>query len=151
VPAELPAGILIRSSPARRARATARAIAGRGRSVVLDADLLETDVGEVEGLTWDELAARHPELATAVLGGGAIDWPGGERSIELEDRASRAARRIVVAATERPVLVVSHGGLIHVLRAALEAGGLAAADAAAAAPGPLPAGGVLRLVPGSRT
>jgi broad specificity phosphatase PhoE len=146
---ELPDGIVIRSSPARRARSTAEAIAGAGRPVVPDDDLLEVDVGAVEGLTWDEVSAAHPDLAAAILAGGAVDWPGGEPRADVEIRARRAARRIALAAAEGPVVVVSHGALIQALRMALEVSGLRAGMACPADPGPLPAGGVVRLVPDS--
>jgi probable phosphoglycerate mutase len=146
---ELPDGIVICSSPARRARSTAEVIAGAGRPVALDDDLLEVDVGAVEGLTWDEASVAHPELADAILAGRAVDWPGGEPRADIDARARRAARRIAIAAGEGPVVVVSHGALIHVLRPALEESGLRAPEVGPAAAGPLPAGGVLRLVPGS--
>ncbi|HKQ17381.1 MAG TPA: histidine phosphatase family protein, partial [Solirubrobacterales bacterium] len=57
------------SSPSRRAVATAEAIARAtgGRSVEQDPRWLETDFGEAEGLLFDELAERFPELATLVL------------------------------------------------------------------------------------
>ena len=162
--AELPDDVIIRSSPARRARSTAAAIAAASRRVVaLDPDLLEVDVGRVEGLTWEELSSREPVLASAILEGRMIDWPGGETRAEIAARAERAADAIARIAVERPVAVVSHGALIHVLREVLLDAGLGpvepapAADAWSAsqpgapasspiAPPALPAGGVLRLV-----
>jgi probable phosphoglycerate mutase len=146
--AELPDGIAIRSSPARRARATARAIAGANRPVTTDDDLLEVDIGAVEGLTWDELEASRPALAAAIVDRRPVDWPGGETAAGVEERAWRAAARIAGAAREGPVLAVSHGALIDILRRVLVASGLVELGAAAHDPAPpVPAGGVVRLVP----
>jgi len=122
--AELPDDVLVRSSPARRATATARAIARRSKAAIeIDDDLIEADVGRAEGLTWPELEARHPETAAAILAGGPVDWPGGETSAALHDRASRAAERIRHGASARPLVIVSHGALLHELAIALTTDG----------------------------
>ena len=111
---ELPPTTRILASPARRTLATARAVAGRGGlRIEVDADLVEVDVGRAEGLTFDDRTAREPALAEAIAAGDLVDWPDGESRAELEARAGRAAKRIRSIADEVPVVVVSHGALLH--------------------------------------
>jgi probable phosphoglycerate mutase len=114
----LPPDVRFVSSPSRRARDTAAAIAARlGRSPVeLDDRWQETDVGLAEGLTFDEVAARWPALADALAAGNVdIDWPGGETARDLERRIGEAWSAAVAAG--RPTLIVSHGGSIRVAAA----------------------------------
>jgi ribonuclease H / adenosylcobalamin/alpha-ribazole phosphatase len=113
---DLVAGATIRSSPARRASATARAIATvTSWPVVEDDDLLEADVGAGEGLTWPDLTTRFPDLAERLARGERVDWPGGETIEAVDHRAHRAANRVLEDAARGAVLVVSHGALLHVL------------------------------------
>ena len=108
------------SSPARRATATAAAIASElgDIEIQLDPRWLETDFGDVEGLGFDEIAAHHPELAAAILDGTtAIDWPGGETAAALTARLASAWHELADAG--RPAVVVTHGGpILYALRLA---------------------------------
>jgi broad specificity phosphatase PhoE len=119
--------VLVRSSPLRRALATADAIAsssGDGdprRAVVVDPDLVEVDVGEAEGLAFDDIAARFPAIASLLIAGRRdVDWPGGEAADALRARvdAAWAAARTADADT---VVLVSHGGVLRTLVDALVA------------------------------
>lgn len=131
-------------SPARRSRQTAAPIAvATGAPVEIDPDLLEVDVGDAEGLTWVELEERHPNVAAQVAARLVPDWPGGESRDALRVRARRAAARIGSAAAAGPVVVVSHGALLHVLAADLAR----ASDSPSPTIPPLGPGGVLRLDP----
>jgi len=137
---EVPAGTPIWASPAMRARATAEAIAAAvpGPVEVVD-DLVEVDVGRVEGLTWGELSTREPDLAAAIGRGGPVDWPDGESAADLAVRVTRVAARIRAAtAAGTGLVVVSHVTLLHAVSAHL-------AGPAEAAPMALEAGGILRL------
>ena len=111
--ARIPAGTVVVSSPSRRAVETAGPIAAAlGIEVELDDDLREVDVGELEGLTFDEGAALFPELARRLLDADRdIDWPGGERVADLRARAGAAMERLD-ARPETVAVVVSHGGVI---------------------------------------
>lgn len=104
------------SSPARRARDTAVLL---GRAVRLDDRLREVDFGDVEGLTFEELAIRHPELARRLaVGETEIDWPRGERSVHLERRCDELWSALLGVGSD--VVVVSHGGpLRHLARRTL--------------------------------
>ena len=113
--ATVPAGIRIVTSPSRRAHETATVLAARMASAApeTDARWMEADLGDVEGLTFDEIAAGHPELAARLAAGDVdIDWPGGETAAALHDRVAGAWAAI--QATERPTIVVSHAGPIRI-------------------------------------
>jgi alpha-ribazole phosphatase len=102
------------SSPRLRARETAVAV---NREVVIDDDLREIDFGELEGRSYDEIAATDPELYRAWMERPTtVRFPGGESFAELKVRALEALDRI--RATHESAVVVTHGG---VLRAGLAA------------------------------
>jgi broad specificity phosphatase PhoE len=110
------AGVVVLSSPLRRALDTAAPIAmALGASATVDADLAEIDFGAADGLTWDELLVAHPSQADAILAGGRPDWPEGESAVDVSARARRAADRILDLAGTIAVVVVSHGGLLVAL------------------------------------
>jgi probable phosphoglycerate mutase len=151
---ELPGTTIVRSSPARRASSTARAIARAAQlTFAICPELVEVDVGRVEGLTWGELSTREPAVVRAIGRGDPIDWPDGESSAAVADRARRVADGIREDAIARPVLIVSHGAFLHALVAALAEPdpAVALAPALVARSAPLHAGGVLRLVPRAST
>lgn len=109
--AALPPGGRIVSSPARRARQTADAIARAipGARVELDDRWSEVDFGIAEGLTFDELARVAPDLADRLCHGeDAIDWPGGEAASQFAERVAAAWRNLVQQPT--PTILVSHAG-----------------------------------------
>ena len=114
----LPEDVRVVTSPSQRTRATAAAISSRlpDATVEVDERWLETDVGSVEGLTFDEVAERFPALAEELLAGAVdIDWPDGETAVELGRRI--AAAWAAVVATRRRTVVVSHAGSIRVATA----------------------------------
>ena len=112
------------SSPLRRAYDTA-VLAGRalGVEVTVDDDLIETDFGDWEGLTFGEAGAAHPELHARWLGDTSVVPPGGESFDTVHDRVRRARNRIIAQYGGTTVLVVTHVTPIKtVLRMALDAG-----------------------------
>ena len=97
------------SSPLRRAQETAGAIAARvGGEVDTHADLIETEFGEWEGLTIDEVHLKWPELLAEWLVRADVAPPGGESFADVEVRVLRGLREIVAAHPRRRVVVVSH-------------------------------------------
>ena len=103
------------SSPARRARDTAHAIALAldGPDVELDPRWAEADVGDAEGLTFEGLSALDPRLAERLAAGDvAIDWPGGESASSLRDRVASALRDLL--ARSPTTIVVSHAGPLRI-------------------------------------
>jgi broad specificity phosphatase PhoE/ribonuclease HI len=112
------------SSPLSRAYDTAKAAADAlGLSVDVDDDLIETDFGEWEGLTFLEAAERHPDVHGRWLRDTSLKPPGGESFDEVADRIQRFRDRLIAAHGESTVLVVSHVTPIKtLLRMALGAG-----------------------------
>ncbi|RAU92891.1 bifunctional RNase H/acid phosphatase [Mycolicibacter senuensis] len=112
------------SSPLQRCHDTAAAAAKLLRlDVAVDEDLIETDFGAWEGLTFAEAAARDPELHRRWLTDTATEPPGGESFDAVQRRVRRARDRIIAEHPGTTVLVVSHVTPIKtVLRLALDAG-----------------------------
>lgn len=112
------------SSPLQRAYDTAAASAtALGLDVTVDDDLIETDFGEWEGLTFREASERDPELHRKWLGDTAVPPPRGESFDDVAARVRAAQQRIVDRHAGQTVLVVSHVTPIKtLLRLALDAG-----------------------------
>jgi ribonuclease H / adenosylcobalamin/alpha-ribazole phosphatase len=112
------------SSPLQRAYDTAATGAkALGLDVSVDDDLIETDFGAWEGLTFAEAAERDPELHSRWLRDTTTPPPGGESFDDVLERVCRVRERIIAAHQGATVLVVSHVTPIKMLlRLALDAG-----------------------------
>jgi broad specificity phosphatase PhoE/ribonuclease HI len=112
------------SSPLQRAYDTAAAAAKTlGLDVAVYEDLIETDFGDWEGLTFGEAAQRDPELHGRWLSDTSVAPPGGESFDTVGHRVRRARNRIIADHGASTVLVVSHVTPIKtMLRLALDAG-----------------------------
>jgi broad specificity phosphatase PhoE len=112
------------SSPLQRAYDTATTAArALGLDVTIDDDMIETDFGAWEGLTFAEAAERDPELHRRWLRETAVAPPGGESFDDVLLRVLRARGRIIAGYEGETVLVVSHVTPIKLLlRLALDAG-----------------------------
>jgi ribonuclease HI/probable phosphoglycerate mutase len=112
------------TSPLQRAHDTATAAAkALGLDVSVDADLIETDFGAWEGLTFAEAAERDPELHRRWLRDTSVAPPDGESFDSAAERVGRAKTRIISEHAGETVLVVSHVTPIKtLLRVALDAG-----------------------------
>lgn len=112
------------SSPLQRAYDTATTAArALGLEVTVDEDLIETDFGAWEGLTFTEAAARDPELHRRWLYDTGALPPGGESFDDVLRRVRRGRDRIIADYPGANVLVVSHVTPIKsMLRIALDAG-----------------------------
>jgi ribonuclease H / adenosylcobalamin/alpha-ribazole phosphatase len=112
------------TSPLQRAYDTAATAAkALGLDVSVDDDLIETDFGAWEGLTFGEAAERDPELHRRWLRDTSVKPPDGESFDSVANRVRRAQRRIIAEHGEDTVLVVSHVTPIKtLLRLALDAG-----------------------------
>jgi broad specificity phosphatase PhoE len=103
------------SSPLARAQDTARAISSStGVALVVEADLVEMDVGEMEHLSGNELRERYPDFLGAWLSGDAADarMPGGETLREVQERAWAVIERLREAAPSGEVVAVTHNFVI---------------------------------------
>jgi len=88
-----------------RAKETAEIVGERlGLTVAVDPDLREKDLGTWEGLTGDERV--HVEFE-------------GESTEDHRDRVMGAVRRIVARHPEQRIVVVTHGGSLRRIQAAL--------------------------------
>ncbi|GAS93249.1 bifunctional RNase H/acid phosphatase [Mycolicibacterium canariasense] len=97
------------SSPLQRAYETAAAAAkALGLDVTVDDDLIETDFGAWEGLTFGEAAQRDPELHGRWLRDTSVTPPEGESFDAVARRVRSAKDRIVAEHAGSTVLVVSH-------------------------------------------
>ncbi|MEU9036577.1 bifunctional RNase H/acid phosphatase [Streptomyces sp. NPDC048352] len=98
------------SSPLRRCRETAQAVADRlGLPVALEEGLRETDFGAWEGLTFAEVRERFPDDLQAWLDSPrAAPTGGGESFTAVTRRVSAARDRLLAAHAGRTVLLVTH-------------------------------------------
>jgi alpha-ribazole phosphatase/probable phosphoglycerate mutase len=116
------------SSPRRRALDTAAPIArAHALEVRVEPALRELDFGELEGLTYDEVARRHPALwAEWMARPTEVTFPGGESYAMLRARVLAAADGLRRAHTGSAIALVAHGGSLRTIVA--DALGLADAD-----------------------
>ncbi len=108
----------IYSSPLKRALATAEPIASsHGLEVQVDEGLIEMDIGEMEGLTFQQVGERYPHFLQAWLGGQAAyeAMPGGERLLDVQERAWQAIERIRQRQEQGTVAAVTHNFVIITL------------------------------------
>ncbi|MBV8965516.1 MAG: bifunctional RNase H/acid phosphatase [Mycobacteriaceae bacterium] len=112
------------TSPLQRAYDTAAAVAKALKvDVTVDDDLIETDFGAWEGLTFAEAAERDPELHPNWLRDNSVSPPGGESFASVQERVRRVCDRIIAEYGGATVLVVSHVTPIKtILQLALDAG-----------------------------
>jgi broad specificity phosphatase PhoE/ribonuclease HI len=112
------------SSPLQRAYDTAAAAAkALGLDATVDDDLIETDFGAWEGLTFTEAAEQDPDLHRRWLRDTSTAPPGGESFDDALVRVRRARDRIIADHQGSTVLLVSHVTPIKMLlRLALDAG-----------------------------
>lgn len=109
------------SSPLRRARAAAEAIAAaQGIDVRIDPRWRELDFGEWDGRTVAELTPDHEAALTRFWRDPDLHPPpGGERWSALRARVADAVASLIAERHERPTLVVAHGGSIRAAVSAL--------------------------------
>lgn len=103
------------SSPLRRALDTARAAAApHGLKVRIEEQLIEMDVGELDGLTFAEVRKRYPGLLEKwVSGPGPTQhMPGGECLVDVQERAWSAVDDLAAHHGEEAVAVVTHNFVI---------------------------------------
>ncbi|MFE9779062.1 bifunctional RNase H/acid phosphatase [Streptomyces sp. NPDC005775] len=98
------------SSPLRRCRETAGAVAARlGLEVRIEDGLRETDFGAWEGLTFGEVRERYgADLDAWLASAKAAPTGGGESFAEVARRVATTRDRLVTRYAGRTVLVVTH-------------------------------------------
>ncbi|MCH8919595.1 MAG: histidine phosphatase family protein [Chloroflexi bacterium] len=106
---------VVYASPLVRASRTAEAIAKPyGLEVVIEDGLIEMDVGEMDGMPLADLREKFPGLIERWLGpeGSNERMPGGERLIDVRERAGAALSAIVERHEGERVCLVSHNFVI---------------------------------------
>ncbi|MDR1163528.1 MAG: alpha-ribazole phosphatase family protein [Candidatus Accumulibacter sp.] len=102
----LPEGARVFSSPLRRARRLAEALAPE---ITVDARLAEIDFGEWEGKAWDSIDRKQLDAwARDLLG---FVPPGGESVAQLRARAVEFAETL----REKDAVLVTHAGVLRAL------------------------------------
>lgn len=109
----------VSASDLRRTRATADRIcdALSDLPVEYDSAWRERDLGVYQGLTYGEVEERFPEFGLGETAyEAALSIPeGGESLRDMADRVTAAFNRLHDRHPEETVLVVTHGGPLHVL------------------------------------
>ncbi|MEV7444636.1 bifunctional RNase H/acid phosphatase [Streptomyces sp. NPDC091204] len=105
------------SSPLRRCRETAQAVADRlGLTVTVEDGLREVDFGAWEGLTFAEVQERFPDDLQAWLDSPRAAPTGGGESFTAATRRISATRdRLLAAHAGRTVLLVTHVTPVKIL------------------------------------
>ncbi|MCB0221544.1 MAG: histidine phosphatase family protein [Chrysiogenetes bacterium] len=98
------------ASPLQRALETAEILSGLSREEIeVIPEIQEMNQGKLEGLTWKELLAEHPEIITRWMSEPVdLRIPGGETIREVASRMAAGLRSVRERAHGRRVLVVSH-------------------------------------------
>jgi probable phosphoglycerate mutase len=100
---------MVVTSPLQRARHTAELVAeATGAPLSVDEDLVETDFGDWEGLTFAEASARWPDETKAWLASADVAPPGGESITAVARRVLSALDRLLAAHPEGTMVLVSH-------------------------------------------
>lgn len=103
------------SSPLQRTLNTARAIAeGHGLEVGVEERLIEMEIGEVEGLPFAEVRSRYPDFLEmwASPEGPTRPMPGGERLLDVQERAWSAVNDLAGRHGDGAVAAVTHNFVI---------------------------------------
>ncbi|MDO8687732.1 MAG: histidine phosphatase family protein, partial [Dehalococcoidales bacterium] len=104
-------------SDLKRALVTAEVIsAGRAVNIITCSELREINYGDTEGLTFDEISQRYPELAQAIRNFSLeLVFPGGESFEGFIRRTITFLDKLEKHEPSSTILVVSHSGALRVL------------------------------------
>lgn len=83
-----------------------------GLRPALDPVWRERGIGELEGLTNEQIAARYPEAWAALATGPMVGVPGAELTEAVLARAAAGCAGLLARHPGESVAVVSHGGMI---------------------------------------
>lgn len=106
----------IYASPRKRTLESAEIIAAaHGRGVRVENDLREIDFGDFEGLAYDDIAERYPEIYRQWMDRPwEVEFPNGESFSMMRSRVTRAVAALRERHAGECVAVVTHGGAIRI-------------------------------------
>jgi len=109
------------SSDLKRAVATAEVIcSGYQVDIVACPELREMNYGDAEGLTFQEINSRYPEMAKSIINFNLqLEFPGGESFEGFIERTIKFLDRLKKHEPSETILVVAHSGPLRVLVCAL--------------------------------
>ena len=107
----------IYSSDLKRAQLTAEIIGSKhARGVITCPELREIDFGELEGLAFDEIGKRYPEVSRLwVKRDPKLKYPGGDSLVEFSSRVITFLDRLEIHAAGEIILIVAHSGVLRTL------------------------------------
>lgn len=107
----------IYASPRLRTVESARILAdGFRRPIEIVPDLREIDFGDFEGLSYDDIAARYPDLYKQWMESPTeVQFPNGECEAQVRSRVLRAFEKICREQEGHTAIVVTHGGVIRII------------------------------------
>jgi alpha-ribazole phosphatase len=107
----------IYSSPLSRALNSARIVAeAQSCPVRVIDDFREISFGDFEGLNYDEIAARYPEIYRAWMEHPTkVRFPKGESYSQMRARVLHAFDEVRLATEARNIVITSHGGVNRIL------------------------------------
>jgi len=105
------------SSDLKRAVATAEVIcSGRQVDIITCPELREMNYGDAEGLTFQEINSRYPEMAKLIINFNLrLEFPGGENFEGFIERTIKFLDRLKAHAPSATILVAGHSGPLRVL------------------------------------
>jgi alpha-ribazole phosphatase len=105
------------SSTLKRALVTAQTIASiHNLEVISCPELNEIDFGKMEGLTFNEVNGKFPEVARLwVERSPELAYPEGESLSQLDKRVSEFRKRLSGHALDTVILIVAHSGVLRTL------------------------------------
>ena len=106
--------VALYTSPLRRARETAEVIGQALRvPVVPDERLREYDVGDIAGLTWEQVVEQYPDVARRwTEARDSLEIPGEEGHAPFRARVVAVFGEILAGHAEGPIGIVAHGGTL---------------------------------------
>lgn len=104
------------SDLARATQTAAPLAAALGLTPIPDARLREIKLGVFEGLTSDEIEARHPDQLAGWQSADLTFTPaGGESRLDVRQRALAALADITTNGDHTDIAIITHGGTIRLL------------------------------------
>ncbi len=104
---------IIYTSDLKRARETAEYLSNEvNRSLKILTGLREVDVGQLEGLKWEEVKKTFPDWVSQGHNDG---YPGGESRADIEKRVLYIWDYVNKSHRNDNIILVSHGGIIKTL------------------------------------